>query len=289
MALSVSSNNHDSRREPSGPGQAQLPCPPPGEAAPPWPVFAPWGSPFAFDLLLIHQRVLSLSERYDVLDPQGAPVFHVRRMLRAGGVALAGVGRLVFIIILFYFAWRFFAAGRLLAALILLWAAGPLGDLVFLFSAPFRHIFIYLAWGAGDPEAAPPVLSVSQDSRSPLWRRFTLFDDLGGPVAQFEKRQWTDLYRRQWRVYSPSGELICRILEDSWPRAIARRLLGNFFGLLKTDFHFYDPQGQRLGSYTRRWTLLDRYVLDLRADPWRRLDRRVALAAGILLDTGERR
>jgi len=35
--------------------------------------------------------------------------------------------------------------------------------------------------------------------------------------------------------------------------------------------------------------LLDRYVLDLKADRARELDRRVALALGVMLDTGERR
>jgi len=47
--------------------------------------------------------------------------------------------------------------------------------------------------------------------------------------------------------------------------------------------------GVVIGDFNRKLTLLDRYVLDLRQDPDRRLDRRVALALGIMLDTGERR
>ena len=39
----------------------------------------------------------------------------------------------------------------------------------------------------------------------------------------------------------------------------------------------------------RKFTVLDRYVLDLTADEERALDRRIALASGIMLDTGERR
>jgi hypothetical protein len=134
-----------------------------------------------------------------------------------------------------------------------------------------------------------PILSISQDNKISLWRRFTLFDDEGQPVAQFEKPKWTNFYRRHWKVLSLEGQLICRINEDTWIRAIARRVLGNFFGLLRTDFYLLDPEGIRLGTYRRRWTIFDRYVLDLTEDAWRRLDRRVALAAGILLDTGERR
>jgi len=43
------------------------------------------------------------------------------------------------------------------------------------------------------------------------------------------------------------------------------------------------------GEFNRKFTLLDRYVLDLSADPARTFDRRVALALGVMLDTGERR
>jgi len=47
---------------------------------------------------------------------------------------------------------------------------------------------------------------------------------------------------------------------------------------------------QDLGRYlNRKFTILDRYVLDLTVDKEHRLDRRIALALGILLDTGERR
>ncbi len=43
------------------------------------------------------------------------------------------------------------------------------------------------------------------------------------------------------------------------------------------------------GRYDRKLTLTDQYVLDLRPDAARLLDRRVALALAILLDTGESR
>jgi len=45
----------------------------------------------------------------------------------------------------------------------------------------------------------------------------------------------------------------------------------------------------RSGEFNRKLTILDRYVLDMRADTTRSLDRRIALALGVMLDTGERR
>jgi hypothetical protein len=39
----------------------------------------------------------------------------------------------------------------------------------------------------------------------------------------------------------------------------------------------------------RKLAIRDHYVLDLGEDPQRQLDRRIAIAAGVLLDTGEKR
>jgi len=44
-----------------------------------------------------------------------------------------------------------------------------------------------------------------------------------------------------------------------------------------------------IGEFKRKFTILDRYVLDMSGDPQRLMDRRVALALGVMLDTGERR
>ena len=71
--------------------------------------------------------------------------------------------------------------------------------------------------------------------------------------------------------------------------SLLRRVLGSLFGLLRTNFVLIRPDGALLGEFNRKFTILDRYVLDLTGDPERYLDRQVALALGIMLDTGEGR
>lgn len=44
-----------------------------------------------------------------------------------------------------------------------------------------------------------------------------------------------------------------------------------------------------IGEFNRKFTLFDKYVLDLSADRAHELDRRLGVALAILLDTGERR
>ena len=68
--------------------------------------------------------------------------------------------------------------------------------------------------------------------------------------------------------------------------ALVRRFLTR---LVPLCFIFCLPGGQVVGEFNRKFTILDRYVLDLSNDSTRALDRRVALAMGVMLDTGERR
>ena len=64
-------------------------------------------------------------------------------------------------------------------------------------------------------------------------------------------------------------------------------------GLIKTDFHLFridaDGEEQKIGSFDRKISFADKYVLDLSGDPERTFDRRAAVALGILLDTAEKR
>ena len=81
--------------------------------------------------------------------------------------------------------------------------------------------------------------------------------------------------------------------EDSIILSLLRRTIGGIEiigAFLRTNFIILEGSTENvIGEFNRKFTLLDRYVLDLSADHNRYLDRRVALALGIMLDTGERR
>jgi hypothetical protein len=44
-----------------------------------------------------------------------------------------------------------------------------------------------------------------------------------------------------------------------------------------------------IGEFNRKFSLFDKYVLDMSADRSLELDRRMAVALAVMLDTGERR
>jgi len=237
---------------------------------------------FERDRFLLRQRAWTIHEKYEVWDEQGRPILYVERPghhLRALGALLAGL------------AAGGLAAGVCVAigvALDALWpsllgllAAAAALILVMARLAPRRHIQFYR-----DESRAERLLEVLQDQTLALFTQtFTVRDAAGGPIARIVKRPPLDVIRKKWRCFAADGRELCVAKEALW-HAIVSRVIGKLFPM---NFEFFDGGGRPLGRFDRQFTLLDRYVLDLTADRTRSLDRRVALAIGVLLDTGERR
>lgn len=106
-------------------------------------------------------------------------------------------------------------------------------------------------------------------------------------VGTLRRKGWTSLVQDQWEVLDPNGNLVGLLREDSLTRALLRRfLLGS---LLPQDYDLVavtgpGSEGPRLADLKQRFNLI-RYEmdLDLSMDPGRQLDRRLAVAAAILL------
>ncbi|MGH9508823.1 MAG: hypothetical protein ACRD2M_02715 [Terriglobales bacterium] len=147
-----------------------------------------------------------------------------------------------------------------------------------------RHVTFYR-----DESRAQKLLEVLQDKKFYfLTASYTVLDAHGQPLARLRKNYLYDIFRKRWYCDAPSGLPLCTAMEDSILLSLLRRALGSFFGLLRTNFILV--RGDHiLGEFNRKFTILDRYVLDLSADSNRTFDRRVALAMGVMLDTGERR
>lgn len=113
----------------------------------------------------------------------------------------------------------------------------------------------------------------------------------GQELGSFKRVLPASFWRSTWSLRDPSGHVIGSAREASLARALLRRMLSRKRYTLfpfKTDF-VIEVDGRQAGMFLRRHTIQDRYVLDLREDTGRALDRRLALALGILLDSAERR
>ena len=174
------------------------------------------------------------------------------------------------------------------------------GEELFYVERPFRLFARRDITVFGDDSKREPLLFINQDKYWELFHRnYTVVDASDQVIAKLSRNNFSSLFRRGWNIREPNGTSIARAREDSLFLATIRRILqfipvlAIIGGIIKTDFHFLtlDDLGneRKIGAFNRRFTISDKYVLDLSEDQERKLDRRVALAVGILLDTAEKR
>lgn len=246
---------------------------------------------FDRDVFLLRQQLLRISEKYDVADEQGKKIVFVERpahLLRNLGAVLAGIVAATVVGGVFAVL-ADMAKGSAFEGVLVLFAV--LGSLVALFAVGIalsakRHVTFYR-----DETKRGKLLEVLQDRKwQPITATFTVRDAAGRTLALLWKNYLYNLVRKRWYVKAPDGSTLYMAKEDSIILSLLRRLLGPLFGLLRTNFIIVRGDSDDvMGEFNRKFTMFDRYVLDLKADRNRLFDRRVALALGVMLDTGERR
>lgn len=247
---------------------------------------------FERDVFLLRQQMLKISEKYDVGDEQGNKLIFVERpahLLRNLGAVLAVIVILIAGISMLAALADATPAGSAVRGW--LTAVGLVVTLVGAIAAGIalsvkRHVTFYR-----DESKRERLLDVLQDKKfQPITMTYTVRDARGRPLARLGKNWLYNMVRKRWYVWAPDGHVLFLAKEDSVILSLLRRFLGPLFGLLRTNFIFL-PAGTEdvIGEFKRKFTILDRYVLDMTADPRRLMDRRIALALGVMLDTGERR
>lgn len=240
---------------------------------------------FSYNLLTVRQQVLTLSQKYDIRDELGQPRFFVVRPPRlALNMAVGSVALAVNLLILVLAFRILFNTHNTLLALGLIFAGNFVIGVIRVLLAPFRDINVYT-----DNSEQFLVLRLTQDNKLGWHYWFTIYDATHQPVARARRNALAGLVRRSWVAETLDGRPICRVREDSLVLALLRRYFGTMWGLLRTNFDVVLPDGRHVGEYNRKLTITDQYVLDLRADPDYLVDRRVALALAILLDSAEGR
>lgn len=241
---------------------------------------------------LLRQKHLAISEKYYVWDEGGKELLYIERPAMfvrsclAVLAAIGGLGATVGLCVLVGLALPKDSslAPVLLVPLILggVVAAVALGIL----ASPKRHVHFYR-----DDTKRERMMSIEQDQKwTPINATYTVKDAAGQILARLRKNYIYNFLRKRWYCTDPGGRLLSVIKEDSLILSLLRRFLGPFFGLLRTNFVILRGDSEDvIGEFNRKLTILDRYVLDMSADEGGHLDKRVALAIGLMLDTGERR
>jgi uncharacterized protein YxjI len=123
--------------------------------------------------------------------------------------------------------------------------------------------------------------------------RYDVVDVHDGTIGTLHHVLGKSLLRTTWTVANAAGEEIAIARERSQAMAIARRAIDfvpDVGGLIPIPYNFdILVGGEVVGSMNRKFQLRDRYVLDLTADPDKALDRRLAIALAVGLDTLQNR
>lgn len=251
---------------------------------------------WAREKFLLKQKALAIQEKYDVADEQGNSLLFIQRPryvfrglvallagLAGGAIAFLGLSMLMVVIV------PDPQAAPTLDAVMAMLVTG-LAFVAFAAIAvalsPKRHVTFYR-----DSSLRQRILEVRQDKKwQPIVATYTVCDEQGQTIAHLRKNYLFNIFRKRWVAISPSGSTLLMAKEDSILLSLLRRLLGPFFGLLRAQYILTKGETDVLvGEFNRKFTLLDRYVLDMTRDARRMIDRRLALAMGVMLDTGERR
>lgn len=108
----------------------------------------------------------------------------------------------------------------------------------------------------------------------------------GQKVGAFRRKGLASIIRDEWEVLDVSDNLIGKLIEDSMGLALLRRFLSN---LVPQNYDLL-VNGQRVGDYKQNFNPFTYDLnLDFNMDTNKVLDRRMGLAAGILLAAVEGR
>lgn len=254
---------------------------------------------FQRDKFLMRQKILAISERYTISDEANQPILFAERPAHVARQVLAALGIVAGMLV---FCGAAIAAGMYAASTtgddLTGIAVGSVGMILAIVTTVFlaivlppkRHIGVY-----ADESKHQLLMNISQDKKVQiLSTTFTVFHPDGRALARIGKNQFSNLLRKKWRVADADGRPLFIAHEDSMILSLLRRFVPVVGKLIRTNFVFALPGengGEHIrGEFNRKFTIADNYVLDLSRDlPPRRIDRRLAVAMGVLLDTGERR
>jgi len=185
---------------------------------------------------------------------------------------------------------------------------------------PIANLYRVTPLAAGDTPAGPPLAYVRQKKlaikehirfcadegetqelfhiQAQTWldtggSRYDVVDVQDGKIGVLHHVFGKSLLRTTWNVLDAAGAEVAVAQERSQAMAILRRgidFVPDVGGLIPIPYNFdILSGGQVIGKMDRKFQLRDRYVLDLAADPDKKLDRRLAIALAIGLDTLQNR
>ena len=133
----------------------------------------------------------------------------------------------------------------------------------------------------GDESKRNEVLSIKTPQILDISATYDIMDTPSqAKVGSLKRKGLKSILKDEWEIYDPQGMLIGLVQEDSALMATLRRFLTN----LIPQVYSFVIGGQVVGRFRQHFNpFVYRATMDLSSDQSRKLDRRMAVAAAILL------
>lgn len=106
----------------------------------------------------------------------------------------------------------------------------------------------------------------------------------GMKIGALKRKGLKSMLRDHWIVMGPNDEELGEIIEDSQGLAIVRRLLGELGSLIAPQQYHFEVRGRTVATGKQnRNPFVYKIAMDFSQDPEDVLDRRLGLAAGLLM------
>ncbi len=237
------------------------------------------GSPFPFR---VERRYLSFPIVFDVKDAAGQQYSAVSYRVPA---LLLGTGVVLYFLITVLIQGMLFAGedprllptAEVMLIVNLLHLAGIMVLVGFVLGLFFRKkLKIYDSSGN-------LILDVCQKRLSFASLYFLIRDPAGNGLGKM-KRVGFVFIRRRWQLLDAGDKVLLDIREDSVAKAIARKLLGHLWGLLRTNY-IISRENSETGEIKRDWSIWNRYTLKLAPVPQGPApDPRLVMATALFID-----
>lgn len=105
----------------------------------------------------------------------------------------------------------------------------------------------------------------------------------GETVGSLRRKGLKSILRDEWIIFDAADREIAKIIEDSALKAMVRRVV-DFASMLMPQRYTVDANGRTLATFQQQWNpLIAKIELDFGPDTTGELDRRLGVAAGVLM------
>ncbi|MFW6092436.1 MAG: hypothetical protein ACODAC_00585 [Pseudomonadota bacterium] len=142
-----------------------------------------------------------------------------------------------------------------------------------------------------DPSRSKELLRITTRSIFDIAGAYDVQDSIIGERVGTLKREpiSSTFLRDHWTIHDAAGTQVGEVVEDSMAKALVRRFFDLASFLLPQRYHA-EIGGRRAGVFKQRFNpIIFKLDVDLTADPEAALDRRLAVAMGVLLSAIEGR